>query len=74
MKVVTFFVTFLWSTGQENVTTKLTQHLLWHFHCLKGEKNVTTGQNVEVADAKGSLSQVNSFVIVKARSAVFSVN
>ena len=31
------------------------------FPLLKGGKNVTASQNVEVADGKGSLSQVNSF-------------
>ena len=37
------------------VVILLSHHWLSHFHCLLGEKNVTTSQNVEVDDAHGSL-------------------
>ena len=40
------------------MTTKLTHHLLSHFHFLQGEKFNESINNVEVANAKGSLPRV----------------
>ena len=51
MKVLDSVITFLWPI--EKCTKKLILHVLT-FSLPIGEKNMMTGQNIEVADAEGS--------------------